>query len=221
MTPRLPALILGLLPIVPALAQDAVPIEQEPRHRLVFQNEHIRYFDVELEPGYRSLYHWHRNDGVFVNIASSPTVAQDLGKEPVSRPGRAVGETYFIGYGTKPKAHRVANAGTTPYHVADAEILRGCGGLPGGDAAGREVLVDNERAVVTRVMLQPGESTELGAPCGVLVAVSAGSVSTESAAGESRADLAPAGYLWRQQDTPVKLTNAGSGVFHAIDVRLK
>ena len=104
--PRLLALALCLMPLVAGAPDEPVPIEQEPRHRLKFENEHVRYFDAELEPGYESRYHWHRSDGVFVNISSSPTIAQDLDKEPVPRGERAIGETYFIDYGAKPKAHR-------------------------------------------------------------------------------------------------------------------
>ncbi len=64
--PRLLALPLCLMPLVANAADDPVPIEQEPRHRLKFENEHVRFFDVELEPGYESRYHWHRSDGVLV-----------------------------------------------------------------------------------------------------------------------------------------------------------
>ena len=106
---RLLALVLCLMPLAASAAEEPIPIEQEPRHKLVFANEHVRYFDVELEPGYESRYHWHRADGVFVNISSSPTIAQDLDKEPVRRGERAIGETYFIDYGVKPKAHRVTS----------------------------------------------------------------------------------------------------------------
>src|SRR3954467_3877314 len=58
--PRLLALTL-LMPLFANAAGEAVPIEQEPRHRLKFANEYVRFFDVELEPGYESRYHWHRN----------------------------------------------------------------------------------------------------------------------------------------------------------------
>ena len=82
---RLIALALCLMPLVANATDEPVPIEQEPRHQLRFENKHVRFFDVELEPGYESRYHWHRSDGVFVNIFSAATIAQDLGKEPVRR----------------------------------------------------------------------------------------------------------------------------------------
>ncbi len=54
-----------------ASAQSAVPIEQEPAHRLVLQNEHVRVFDVWLPPGADSLWHVHRYDGVSVRLADA------------------------------------------------------------------------------------------------------------------------------------------------------
>ena len=215
---RLLALVLCLMPLAASAAEEPIPIEQEPRHKLVFANEHVRYFDVELEPGYESRYHWHRADGVFVNISSSPTIAQDLDKEPVRRGERAIGETYFIDYGVKPKAHRVSNPGTTPYHVVDAEILGGCGAAnPVAEGPNQTLLIDNERVLVTRIILHPGESTELYSPCGMLVSVSGGSISLN---GES-VDIELAGYQWRQQAETVKRVNTGKFVFHGVDIRLK
>lgn len=215
------ALLLWLAPLAGA-ADEPIPIEQEPRHRLKFENEHVRFFDVELEPGYESRYHWHRSDGVFVNIASAPTIAQDQGKEPVRRGERAIGETYFIDYGTKPKAHRVSNPGSTPYRVIDTEILGGCGTAdPAAEGPNQTVLIDNARVFVTRIILHPGESTELYAPCGMLVSVSGGSVALESPAGSERIDMRPAGFKWRQQGQTTKLVNTGKFVFHGVDIRLK
>ena len=205
-----------------AAAEEPIPIEQEPRHRLAFQNEHVRYFDVELEPGYESRYHWHRSDGVFVNISSSPSIAQDLGKEPVRRAERAIGETFYIDYASHPKAHRVSNPGKTPFHVVDAEILGGCGAAdPAAEGPNQTLLIDNPRVFVTRIILHPGESTELYAPCGMLVAVSAGDLSLESPAGTETVDLKPAAFQWRQQAHTVKLVNTGKFVFHGVDIRLK
>lgn len=215
------ALLSSLVPL--GAAEDPIAIDQEPRHRLKFDNAHVRFFDVELEPGYDSRYHWHRSDGVFVNIASSPTVAQDLGKDPVRRGERAIGDTYFIDYATHPKAHRVSNPGSTPYRVVDTEILGGCGSAADAIAGGpnQTLLIDNDRVFVTRIVLHPGESTDLYAPCGMLVAVSAGNIRLESPAGVENADMQAAGFRWREQRQTVRLVNTGKFVFHGVDIRLK
>jgi len=41
-----------------AKAADIVPIDEEPQHRLKFQNQHVRLFDVLLPPGYKGLWHF-------------------------------------------------------------------------------------------------------------------------------------------------------------------
>jgi len=218
----LSALLLALFAAASHAQTDAVNIEQEPRHRLKFENEHIRFFDVQLEPGYQALYHWHRNDGVFVNMYVAPTTAQDVGQEPVRRGGRAIGEVYFINYAAKPKAHRVSNPGNSEYRVTDTEIVSGCGASGAVEAGPNQtVVVDNDRVFVTRILLHPGESSELLAPCGMLVSVSGGNVTVEGPQGSESFAMQVAGFKWRKSPDTVRLTNAGNTVFHAIDIRLR
>ncbi|MGH8631191.1 MAG: hypothetical protein ACREU7_10585 [Burkholderiales bacterium] len=212
--------LLWLMCALPAVAcgEEPVPIEQEPRHTLKFENAHVRYFDVDLPPGYEGRFHWHTNDGVFVNISPAETIAQDWGKEPAKRGWRAIGETYFIAYAEKPKAHRVSNSDTQVYRVTDTEILHGCGAaLPRAVWPNQTLIVDNVSVFVTRIILHPGESTELYPPCGMLVSVSGGNVALDS----ESIELARAGFHWRQSEQTHTLTNTGRNVFHAVDIRLK
>lgn len=222
---RLFALLLALaLPgnAVAEAADSIVPIEDEPRHRLKFENPHVRYFDVQLEPGYLSRWHTHLHDGVFINIAASETQAQDYGGEPISRPPRAIGETAFINYTKKPKAHRVTNVGATPYRVVDTEIHRGCGGYVAVERApGEDLLIDNDRVRVVRFILQPGASATLHPPCGMLVAVTSGEALLRSAGGDARLTLDPANFQWRQSAGKMELINVGTNVLHAVDVLVK
>jgi len=215
------ALVAAFVPIARAAAEP-VPIEQEPRHRLKFENAHVRFFDVQLEPGYQSLYHWHHNDGVFVNIASSPTIDQDWGAEPMTRGERAIGEAYFIAYAAKPKAHRVANPGPGMYRVIDAEIMSSCGPMNAArESPNQTLVVDNERVFVTRLILHPGESTELYAPCGMLVSVSGGNVVFDTPDGKEKLAMDRGEFKWRKLQQTVKLTNVGANVFHGVDIRIK
>jgi len=219
---RLIALLLASVPAAVLAQSEPVDIDQEPRHRLKFENEHVRFFDVQLEPGYQALDHWHRNDGVFVNMYVAPTVAQDVGGEPVRRGGRAIGETYFINYAARPKAHRVSNSGATEYRVTDTEILGGCSAAgPLTEGPNQTLIVDNERVFVTRMILHPGESSELRAPCGMLISVSGGNVTVEGPQGSESFAMPVAGFKWRKSGETLRLTNAGKTVFHAVDIRVK
>jgi hypothetical protein len=212
----------ALCAAVPAAAQRIVPIDEEPQHRLKFQNAHVRYFDVQLPPGYEGTFHTHLHDGVFVNIEASETRAQDLGSPAAPRPPRIVGDTYFIPYTTQPKAHKVDNIGASPYRVTDTEIHASCGGFqPMQDAVGQTLVVENDRVRVTRLMLGPGERAPLHPTCGMLVAVTRGRLKFLAPGGEEDVVLAPAGFKWRDQRTPLTFVNTGTEVFHGVDIVVK
>jgi hypothetical protein len=205
-----------------ATAEQPVPIEEEPRHALRFENGHVRFFDVRLPAGYVGTMHIHHHDGVFVNIAPSETEAQDWGKPAVRRPGRVPGESSFIGYAARPKAHRVSNVGTGVYHVTDTEVLKSCRGLPiSDDAAAGPVLVDNAKVRVTRIDLEPGASTRLHGPCGMLVAVTPGLALLATPGGAQQLELNAAGFAWRDHSAPMTLTNIGGTRVHFVDILVK
>lgn len=216
------ALALLMLTCSAAAQETIVPIEEEPGHVLKFRNQHVRFFDVQLQPGYQALWHTHLHDGVFVNIEPSPTTAQDLGGEMQKRAPRATGETYFINYTRKPKVHRVGNIGETVYRVTDTEILQGCGGfVPVRDGPAQTLVVENERVRVTRLLLGPGEQADLHAPCGMLVGVSEAELVFDSGGPQERVRMTPAGFKWREASTPVRVRNAGDSVFHGVDIVVK
>jgi hypothetical protein len=212
-----------LLAALPALAQERiVPIDEEPRHMLKFQNTHVRFFDVQLPPGYEALWHTHLHDGVFVNIEAAATAAQDLGGPVVPREPRMPGETYFINYTKKPKAHRVTNTDSTTYRVTDTEIHQACGGfIPQPDTPGQTLILENDRVRVTRLMLGPGERTALHPACGMLISVSGGELAFESGGPQERISTYPAGFKWRDSFRAVTLVNTGTSVFHGVDIVVK
>ena len=76
---RAAGLVLGLTLSLPvATAGDWVPVAEEPRHRPVFENEQAIILDVNLPPGYVSLYHEHRIDLLYVTISGTQVWAQPL-----------------------------------------------------------------------------------------------------------------------------------------------
>jgi hypothetical protein len=216
------ALFLAFAAVTASGAEQIVPIEQEPRHQLKFQNQHVRFFDVLLPPGYRGIYHSHLLDGVFVNIEAAETRAQDLGAEPEDRAPRIVGETYFLNYAKKPTVHKVANIGSATYRVTDTEIVQNCGGFaPVKDGEGQTLILDNERVRVTRIMIGPGEKLALHPPCGMLVAVTGAKLQFHAPGGEELVSMNPAGFKWRDSAAAVEFTNAGNDVFHGVDIVVK
>ena len=52
-------------------AEDWVPVYEEPRHKLAFENDHAMILNVNLPPGYVSLYHEHKIDLLYVTIVGT------------------------------------------------------------------------------------------------------------------------------------------------------
>ncbi len=117
--------LLSLLLIVwgySALAQ--VPVKNEPRHKVVLENEYVRLIDVHIPPGDTTLYHVHALPSVVVVITKALTGSQVMGENPTSPGESQPGNTWFAAYNEKPITHRVFNAGDTMFHVMDIELVK-------------------------------------------------------------------------------------------------
>jgi hypothetical protein len=67
----------------PAPATQAVPIDQEPHHHLVYANDDLRIFDIIVPPHESTLLHQHDNDYFFLVLGNSRVTAQVQGQAPV------------------------------------------------------------------------------------------------------------------------------------------
>lgn len=132
-----------------------VPVEKEPQHHPVFQNAALAVLDVQFPPGYVSLFHTHSHDNISVRIATGPTRIDTL--EAQGTPQTAdVGRVVFNS-ATPPYTHRVANLGETLIRILDVEILAAKPmpvAMAQDDLAWHEVLVDNPRVRVSRIVLE-------------------------------------------------------------------
>jgi quercetin dioxygenase-like cupin family protein len=112
-------------PLHPAASQasEPVPVEQEPHHRWIFENQYVRVLDVVLAPGESTLFHTHSHDSIAVRLTDSKVQEQPADGEwkPASRV--LPGESRYMEATNKPYTHRVKNIGNTPFHVIDIELL--------------------------------------------------------------------------------------------------
>jgi quercetin dioxygenase-like cupin family protein len=104
-------------------AEDPVAVEQEPHHRVIFENQYVRVLDVVVKPGETTLFHKHSIDNVPIILTDADNRTQFAGKEwgPTPAKAKSVG---FIPGAEKPYVHRINNQGTTVFHVIDVEILQ-------------------------------------------------------------------------------------------------
>ena len=101
-------------PPVPA----GVPVEREPRHHVVFENEAVRVIDARLPAADVTLYHTHTADNVPVVIHGGRMTVQPLGGAPQTASPRT-GDASFVRGGY---THQIANVGADALQFLDVEI---------------------------------------------------------------------------------------------------
>ena len=162
---RAAGLVLGLTLFLPgAMAADWVPVAEEPRHRPVFENEQAIILDVNLPPGYVSLYHEHRIDLLYVTISGTQVWAQPLNGQRMNA-DVATGDLRFSSDNHDlPHIHQVGNVGTRPFHIIGIGRKGAVQPEPGtvaieGDTEGLALDQQKAQASVYRIRLAPGEKT--------------------------------------------------------------
>lgn len=134
-----------------------VRVDQEPMHREVFSNGVVAVLDVRFPPGYTSLFHTHSNDNVSVRIETGPT-RTDMADGSSTSQTAPVGRLVFNS-ATPPYTHRLANLGGSTVRIVDVEILATAPTPVASqidDLIGHEVVVENARVRLSRVVVPPG-----------------------------------------------------------------
>lgn len=111
------------LPSYGASLSEPVPVEREPHHHFVFQNQYVRVLDVFFPVGEVSLFHTHSNDNIGIPISGDTSQAQPQGGEWSEPQGVKPGAAGFRRARGRAYTHRVRSAGKLPFHVIDVEIF--------------------------------------------------------------------------------------------------
>lgn len=126
----------------------AVPVDQEPRHRVVFTNDFVRIIDAFLPPLYVSQNHTHALDNVAVTIL--PGVEGPRGQARVG----------FAGFSRGGYTHVVTNPNTGPMRFIDVELRAAEHGVSGDEPPqdNHLTVLNNSRVRISRVKLDAGQS---------------------------------------------------------------
>jgi quercetin dioxygenase-like cupin family protein len=103
-------------------AEDPVPVEQEPLHRVIFENQYVRVLDVVVKPGETTLFHKHSIDNLAIILTDATMKRQFAGEDWGASPAKA-GSVGLTPGTSKPYVHRISNVGSTVFHVIDVEVL--------------------------------------------------------------------------------------------------
>jgi len=109
-------------PAAKGTADDPVPVEYEPHHRVIFENQYVRVLDVVVKPGETTLFHKHSLDNIPVILTGADNRTQFAGEDWKPTPAKAE-SVGFIPGATKPYVHRINNQGSTTFHVIDIQLL--------------------------------------------------------------------------------------------------
>jgi hypothetical protein len=101
---------------------DPVPVEQEPHHHVVFENQYIRVLEVVVDPGDMTLFHTHAIDNLAVQLSDGMIKRQSPGQAWIDSATKEGSVNFFPGT-KQPYTHRITNAGASVFHVLDIEIL--------------------------------------------------------------------------------------------------
>ena len=220
----LACLVLGFT--ISGIAQDAVPIEKEPMHRLKFENEFVRLFDVLVPVGKTTQFHIHSYDGLSIPVSEPHLVDVSLSGEK---------KTLDLKYGVPsftprpvPQTHQVINRAASDFHNIFIELLADKKAPTAGPfpilSDGHTILIDNDRVRVHRLVLKPGESSKLHRHNmhGLGIILYDSKIEMTFADGTKRALEPKAGdYAWQNAGTTHIIKNMGTTVFEAIDIELK
>lgn len=206
-----------------SVAQEAaVPVGQEPLHKLVLKNDYVEVLHVTIPPGQSTRLHTHSHDGVAVRLTES-TVSSDVPGRERAEPQRVrPGDVSAQAYARQPLTHRVHNVGTTPFEVIDLELLKRPDGPPTAPVA--PPAAENESARVYRWALAPGASTpeHTHERPYVVIAATPMPLLMKSPDGASLEHGVQAGDLhWVESRVTHVLTNRGTEAGVIVEVELK
>ncbi|HET6176434.1 MAG TPA: hypothetical protein VFE61_05845 [Candidatus Sulfotelmatobacter sp.] len=158
------ALLLFLAALLSAQSAPEVEITAEPHHHLVFANDQVRIFNVEVPPHTDTAMHRHLHDYLYVQLGNAEVINAVKGKDPVTvklQDGQ-------VGFLSASYSHVARNQTDQPFHNVTIELLqdeklrhasskrdedRGLNVLQGGT---KEILFVKDGIRVSEVELQPG-----------------------------------------------------------------
>ena len=218
-------LLVGLLSVVTlaAVPPPAVPVQNEPMHRLKLENEYVRVFDVLVPPEAQTLFHVHAHDYIFVTLGAA-RVRSELTDGSSTDLDLKDGEVRFT---RAPLTHRAINLAQTPFRNITVEILKSAGSPPEPplpSMTGHSVVIENDRIRIDRQTLEPGESTGLHTHTlmSLGICVSPARIEYSEPGGKSEtADLEAGQFNWHSGTRTHSLKNVGKSRFEAIEIEWK
>jgi mannose-6-phosphate isomerase-like protein (cupin superfamily) len=216
----LTTLVLALFSVA-SFAEEWVPVYEEPKHRLVFENDQAFILNVNIPPGYTSLYHQHKIDLLYVHIVGSRVWAQPLGGNRREVDVKAGDLRFSSDNHSLPQIHRVGNLGSTPFHLIGvgikSNVSKNIEPLE-GDTSGMEMTMEKTHARVYRIVLEPGEKTGVHQHNLPFTQVHVSAAKYFSTSGKI-ISAEPGEFLWQESAKSHQFENAGSEAIEIVELQ--
>jgi len=207
--------------------ETVVPVEQEPRHWIVFQNQYTRIYDFLIPPGDTTLFHRHSFDSITVTVSGGRRINEILGgaKTEGDVPTGNIGFTK----GTNaPYTHRLINTGNTTLRNIVPEILASASS-PGTPAVldavpGHKLVLENDLVKVYRISLDPKQSTGIRSRTlpWLRISITQSMISIhEPGKTPKTLQTRPGDYRWYEGPTTDSIENVGSAKYEAAEIEWK
>ena len=213
---------LALLALTSAVAAQ-VPVNQEPHHRVVYENADLRVLDVNVPVGDSTLDHRHERDIVTVSMTGGTRTRITSPGQPAGpiRPPRPLADATVGEYAGKPDSHKVENVGDSPYQLFAVENLRPVGWSTGAAVTALATRLATEarsfRIYDVRLVTTASQTSHTHAVPTVAVLIN-GIVLSEGPDAQAKA-LAPAPVGLKRLDQPGQWVLVPRGETHTV-VRL-
>ena len=220
------AVAFSTLAAAQSAAPPVVPVEETSYHVPAFRNELVTVLNVFIPPQRESGYHRHSLDSIGVLVSETARTGQVLGAAATVTAPRGRGTANFTNYSREPLVHSVAITGDTPFHNIVVELMYPTPGrfTAGTRSPGYTQILDNERARVWSLALEPGQTAPAitqTAP-GVRVVIGGGEL-VESAAGRADRRMAPRSgeFFWQEAGATRTVRNVGTTRLELVEIELK
>ena len=200
-----------------------VPVNQEPHHRVVYENADLRVLDVNVPAGDSTLDHRHERDIATVSMTGGTrTRISSPGQPPGAiRQPRPLADATVAEYAGKPDTHKVDNVGDAPYQLFAVENLKPVGWSTGGAVTALATRLATEarsfRIYDVRLVTAASQTSHTHAVPTVAVLIN-GIVLSEGPDAQAKA-LAPAPVGLKRLDQPGQWVLVPRGETHTV-VRL-
>ena len=190
----------------------AVPVQDEPLHHVVYSDNRLRVFDVDLPPHSVTLYHLHTNHMAGVTLMAGPTREETPGKPPEDAPADKPLEAWFDPH-FQTDIHRVTNLGDSHIRMIVIELLTPGGSRKMGverEKAAGEVQLENDSVRAVRYSLRPGQTSSVQTSGSyVLVPLGPGRLANVCGTTDARS-VEAAGFLCVGCEGDHKISNVGN-----------